>query len=244
MTQQPDLIPSFSVSRARDNGETIGDKEIIQKRTSTLKYLTLLLIGLLILLGAASLFSEEISLKQRLVHTLSQKGYHPGVVVFIVSMLPIFELRGGIPLGINFYGIPWYTAVPIAVAGNMIPVFPILLLLGPLSRLLSRISLFRKFFEWLFRRTRSRSAVVERYKAIGLMLFVAIPLPVTGAWTGSVAAFLFNIRFPNAIISILFGVLIAAVIVTTLSLLGIWGAIIAGIALMTLGILSLTRSVR
>lgn len=179
-----------------------------------------------------------------MVHSFAEKGWHPGVVVFVVSMLPVFELRGGIPLGINFYGMQWYYAVPIAIAGNMVPIFPILLLLGPLSRLLSRIPVFKRFFDWLFSRTRSKTAVVERYKAIGLMLFVAIPLPITGAWTGSIAAFIFNIKFHNAIISILFGVFIAAVIVTTLSLLGIWGAVIAGIALMTLGILSLRQSVK
>ncbi|TET19245.1 MAG: hypothetical protein E3J78_05530 [Candidatus Cloacimonadota bacterium] len=159
-------------------------------------------------------------------------------------MLPIFELRGGIPVGINLFNMPWYSVVPIAIAGNMIPVFPLLLLLRPLSKFLSRIRLFRIFFEWLFERTRSKSTIIERYKSIGLMLFVAIPLPVTGAWTGSVAAFLFNIQLQNAIVSILFGVFIAAIIVTTLSLLGIWGAIIAGIVLMTLGILSLKRSIK
>lgn len=204
----------------------------------------LLIAGLLLVLFAMPLLAGEHSLKERMVQSLAARGWHPGIVVFVVSMLPVFELRGGIPLGINFYGMEWYYAVPIAIAGNMVPVLPILLLLGPLSRLLSRIPLFRRFFEWLFSRTRSRSAVVERYKAIGLMLFVAIPLPVTGAWTGSVAAFIFNIRVRNAIISVLFGVFIAAVIVTTLSLLGIWGAIIAGAALVTLGILSLKRSVR
>lgn len=208
------------------------------------KHLIILLVALAVVLITAPLLTEELSFRERMVHSLAEKGWHPGVVVFVVSMLPIFELRGGIPIGINFYGMQWYYVVPIAISGNMIPVFPILLLLGPLSRLLSRIPVFRRFFDWLFRRTRSRSAVVERYKAIGLMLFVAIPLPVTGAWTGSIAAFIFNIRFHNAIISILFGVFIAAVIVTTLSLLGIWGAVIAGIALMVLGILSLRRSVK
>jgi uncharacterized membrane protein len=200
------------------------------------------IIFLFILLSI--LFSNEVGLRERIINSLSRKSIPPGIVVFLISMLPIFELRGGIPVGINLLHMKWYYVVPIAIIGNMIPVFPILLLLGPLSRLLSRIKIFKIFFDWLFRRTRSRSAVVERYKSIGLMLFVAIPLPVTGAWTGSIAAFLFNIKFHNSIISILFGVFIAAVIVTTLSLLGIWGAIIAGIAVITLGILSLLRSVR
>lgn len=208
------------------------------------KFFLILLTIFFVLSLFTILYCEESGLKEKIVHSLSKKGIHPGIAVLLISMLPIFELRGGIPVGINLFNISWYIVVPIAIMGNMIPVIPILLLLGPLSRLLSKIKFFRVFFDWLFKRTRSRSAVVERYKSIGLMLFVAIPLPVTGAWTGSVAAFLFNIRLHNAIISILFGVFIASVIVTTLSLLGIWGAVIAGIALMTLGILSLHRSVR
>jgi uncharacterized membrane protein len=191
-----------------------------------------------------SLLCKETGLKESILRSLSNRGIHPVIAILIVSMLPIFELRGGIPVGINLFNMPWYSVVPIAIAGNMIPVFPLLLLLRPLSKFLSRIRLFRIFFEWLFKRTRSKSTIIERYKSIGLMLFVSIPLTGTGAWTGSVAAFLFNIKLQNAIVSILFGVFIAAIIVTTLSLLGIWGAIIAGIVLMTLGILSLKRSIK
>jgi uncharacterized membrane protein len=190
------------------------------------------------------LYCKERSIKEKLLFSLSKKGIHPYLSVFIISMLPIFELRGGVPVGINLFNMKWYVAVPIAVAGNIVPVLPILLLLGPLSRLLSKIEIFKRFFEWLFKRTRSRSVIIERYKSIGLMLFVSIPLPVTGAWTGSVAAFLFNIKKLNAIMSIFLGICIAAVVVTTLSLLGIWGAIIAGIALVALGILSLRRTIR
>ncbi len=203
-----------------------------------------LLIIFFVLLLFTSLLCKETGLKESILRSLSNRGIHPVIAILIVSMLPIFELRGGIPVGINLFNMPWYSVVPIAIVGNMIPVFPILLLLRPLSKFLSRIKLFRIFFEWLFERTRSKSTIIERYKSIGLMLFVAIPLPVTGAWTGSVAAFLFNIKFQNAIVSILFGVFIAAIIVTTLSLLGVWGAIIAGIVLMTLGILSLRRSIK
>jgi len=159
-------------------------------------------------------------------------------------MLPIFELRGGIPVGINLFHLHWFVVVPIAILGNMVPVAPILVFLGPLARFLSRIKFLKVFFDWLFKHTRSKSKIVEKYKSIGLMLFVAIPLPVTGAWTGSIAAFLFNVKFHNAIISILFGVCIAAVIVTTLSMLGIWGAIIAGTVLIALAVLSMLGSIR
>lgn len=209
------------------------------------KSLVIILFTIYLLLFLLStLNGNEGGLKEQIIHSLTSKGIHPFFAVVIVSMLPVFELRGGIPIGINLFGLPWFIVVPLALLGNMIPVFPLLLFLGPFSRFLSRFKFFKVFFDWLFKHTRSRSIVVEKYKSIGLMLFVSIPLPVTGAWTGSIAAFLFDIKFHNALISIFSGVIIAAVIVTTLSLLGIWGAIIAGIALIALGIFSLLRNVR
>ena len=202
------------------------------------------IILLFALFFTSVLVANQYSLRESIVLSLRSKGIHPLLAVFIISMLPIFELRGGIPIGINLFHLNWSIVVPISILGNMVPIIPILLFLGPFSRFLSKISLFKRFFDWLFKHTKSRSAVVERYKSIGLMLFVAIPLPVTGAWTGSIAAFLFSIKFYNSLISIFFGVIIAAIIVTTLSLLGIWGAIAAAVALMMLGILSLLRSLR
>jgi membrane protein insertase Oxa1/YidC/SpoIIIJ len=85
----------------------------------------------------------------------------------------------------------------------------------------------RYLLEQLFQRTRHRSKIVEKYQELGLVIFVAIPLPVTGAWTGSLAAHLLGLNFWKSIIFIFFGVLIAGIVVTTLSLLGWWGAIIA-----------------
>ena len=177
--------------------------------------------------------------KHRVIESLEKSGM-PGVVsALLISTLPIFELRGGIPIAINYFKIEWWLAYIVCVIGNMIPVVPILLLLGGVSRGLSKFAPFKRFFNWLFERTRRRGGVVDRYKYLGLMLFVAIPLPVTGAWTGSVAAFVFGVRFARSILFIFFGVLIAGVIVTVLSLLGILGAFIAGVALMGLAAWSL-----
>ncbi len=213
-------------------------------KNSCKKFLFVLFVSFFLLSLFSALKCNDTGLKQRIVHSLANKGIHPLIAVLIISTLPVFELRGGIPFGINFFKLHWYLVFPIAILGNMIPVAPILLFLGPLSKFLSRLKFFKKFFDWLFKHTRSKSKIVRRYKSIGLMLFVAIPLPITGAWTGSVAAFLFNVKFHNAIISILFGVCISAVIVTTLSLLGIWGAVIAGAVLLSLGVLFLLKSVR
>jgi len=158
-------------------------------------------------------------------------GFSKELVVLIISALPIFELRGAIPVAINLFHFPWYYAFLLAIISNLIPVPIILLLLNAIVRCLSRVGFFDRFFRWLFAYTRKRGSIVERYERIGLALFVAIPLPVTGAWTGSLVAVIFGLKFKHAMLSIFVGVLIAGVIVTCLSLLGWVGVVIAGIGL-------------
>ncbi|MCD6521165.1 small multi-drug export protein [Candidatus Calescamantes bacterium] len=136
--------------------------------------------------------------------------------VFLVSTLPIAELRGGIPLACKL-GLPVWKGYLSAVAGNMVPVIPLLLFLEKISQVMSKTHLGKRFFTWLFERTKKRAKIVEELEALGLALFVAIPLPVTGAWTGSVAAVLFRIRLKLAIISILGGVMLAGIIVSILT---------------------------
>ncbi len=169
-------------------------------------------------------------------------GFSKELVVLIIAALPIFELRGALPVAINLFHFPWYYALPLAIIGNLLPVPVILLFLNAISKWLSKIGFFDRFLRWLFERTRKRGRVVERYERIGLALFVAIPLPVTGAWTGSLVAVLFGLKFRYAFLSIFIGVCIAGIIVTCLSLLGWIGAIIAGIVLCTLAISGLWRA--
>ena len=140
------------------------------------------------------------------------------VLAFAAS--PISELRGAIPWAILKHHFPWYYAFLLAVIGNLLPVPFILLFLNTFSRLLSKIGIFEKMLHWLFERTRQRGKIVERYGWIGLALFVAIPLPITGAWTGSLIAVLFGLKFKHAFLSIFIGILIAGVIVTCATLLG------------------------
>ena len=140
--------------------------------------------------------------------------------VIMTAALPVSELRGAIPLGLVKFGLPVFRTYVLAVIGNLIPVIPLLIFLEPVSQKLRRFKLWDRFFEWLYRRTRKRAEIVEKYEAVGLALFVAIPLPVTGAWTGSVAALLFRIKFKYAFPAIICGVLIAGVVVTTLTLGG------------------------
>ncbi|MFH1862700.1 MAG: small multi-drug export protein [bacterium] len=135
-------------------------------------------------------------------------------ITFCLAMLPITELRGSIPWAILLGDLNWKEAFLWSILGNFVPVIPVLLLLEPCAKFLRRWKLFDRFFEWLFTRTRRKGKVVERYKALGLMIFVGIPLPGTGAWTGALAAFIFGIPFPLALISILLGVILAGVLVT------------------------------
>jgi len=148
-------------------------------------------------------------------------GFSKELVVLIISALPIFELRGAIPVAITLFHFPWYYALPLAIIGNLLPVPVILLFLDAISRFLSKVGFFDRFLRWLFEHTRKRGRIIERYERIGLALFVAIPLPVTGAWTGSLAAVLFGLKFKHAMLSIFIGILIAGIIVTCLCLLGV-----------------------
>ena len=141
----------------------------------------------------------------------------PPVAVVLVAMLPIFELRGAIPAGYALGMTNPILIYVLAVAGNFLPVLPILLLVGPVERRLRRYPVMNRFFDWLFKRTVSRSAMIKRYESLGLILFVAIPAPMTGAWTGSLAAYLFKLPLRMAIPCIILGILIAGVVVSLVS---------------------------
>jgi len=169
---------------------------------------------------------------------LVAKGLSPELAVFLTSMLPIIELRGALPMAINIFHIVWPKAFLIAFIGNLVPVPFILWLLGPVVSILSKIKPLGSFFQWLFERTRRKgNKVIEKYEEIGLLAFVAIPLPGTGAWTGALIAFLFGLDFKKSSLVITIGVFIAGVIVTCLCFLGWLGALIAGIGFILLAIL-------
>ncbi len=138
-----------------------------------------------------------------------------------VAALPISELRGAIPLALVHYQMPPIVAYLLGVIGNLIPVFLLLPSLKMLFRLLSRVGVSAKILNWLFARTRRRfSGAYARWGAVALVAFVAVPLPMTGAWTGCLIAFLFGIALRQALLLIGAGVAIAGVVVT-LSTLGI-----------------------
>ena len=171
-------------------------------------------------------------------------GFSKELVVLIIATLPIFELRGALPVAINLFHFPWYYALLLAIIGNLLPVPFILLFLDTFSRLLNKVGFFKRGSDWFFEHVRKRGKIIDRYGQIGLVLFVAIPLPVTGAWTGSLAAVIFGLSFRRAFLSIFIGVFIAGVIVTCLSLLGWVGAAIAGVGLSGLAISSIWKASR
>jgi uncharacterized membrane protein len=144
----------------------------------------------------------------------------PELKTFLVAMSPIVELRGSIPLALIVYGLPVWSAYFFSVLGNLVPLVVIGSLLGPVSQFLSRkISFFKNLFEFIFSRTRKRH--IEKFRKwedFALILLVAIPLPFTGVWTGTIAAFVFGVPFKRSFPLITFGCLIAGFIVTFLTL--------------------------
>ena len=138
--------------------------------------------------------------------------------VLLCSALPIIELRGGIPLG-AVLRLAWWESFGLAIVGNMLPVPFILLFVNRVIARMSRskLKLFHKIGSWLLRKAQKSRERIEKYAFFGVCLFVAVPLPVTGAWTGSLVAATLGMRFWRALLSCFLGVLIAATLVTMIS---------------------------
>ncbi len=136
------------------------------------------------------------------------------------AALPISELRGAIPIAVGVYHFLWYYAYLFGVIGNLLPVPFILLLLNKITPLLSRVHFLDKLVQGYFTWTKRRSKSIERFGWFGLILFVATPLPITGAWTGSILAVVLGLKFKYAFPAIFLGVIIAGIIVTCATVLG------------------------
>ncbi len=133
------------------------------------------------------------------------------IVVFLISMLPIIELRGAIPVGVAL-GVNSWELFGLAVLGNMLPIPFIIFFARPIVNFFLRTKLFRPVGQWLEEKVKKNSDKVLKYEIWGLMLFVAIPLPGTGAWTGALVAALLDLRIKNAFPAIFLGVIIAGLI--------------------------------
>lgn len=138
------------------------------------------------------------------------------LTVLFTAMLPYLELRGAIPLAIAMGAPPW-EAFFIAMIGNMLPVVPLMFIMPMIAKWADRVVWIDRFFRWLIAKVGRKKHSINRYGPIGLALFVAIPLPMTGAWSGVILAFLLGIRKRYALPAIALGVLGAALIVTLIS---------------------------
>lgn len=146
-------------------------------------------------------------------------------VVFIISMIPILELRGGLIVS-KLLEVPITTAVPLCIIGNIIPIPFILLFIKQIFKWMKKIRVFRGLVEWLEAKAMGKSDNIRKYEFWGLVLFVGIPLPGTGAWTGSLIAALLDVDFKKAILAELLGIAIATVIMSVFSY-GLLGALIS-----------------
>lgn len=141
----------------------------------------------------------------------------PELVVFVVSMLPILELRGGL-IAASVLGIHWALAFPICVVGNMLPIPFLLFFLNRIFAFLKkRGGWLGRMVRWLEERADRKSSAMEKYKLFGLFLLVAIPLPGTGAWTGALVANAVDIRTRDSFWMIFFGVIGAGLIMSVVS---------------------------
>lgn len=141
-------------------------------------------------------------------------------IVLIVATLPLIELRGAIPVGVAM-GLPPAEVFVLAILGNIIPVPFILLLFGPIRKRASTWRLVGPVLRWAEERAWKRREQVEKYGFWGLVTFVGIPLPGTGAWTGSLIAVLLEMRFWGALLANALGVLVAGVLIALLASLGL-----------------------
>ena len=139
--------------------------------------------------------------------------------IFFFSMIPWFESRYVIPYAMLGLGWSWWHAFPFAIVGNVLPVPFILLFFHHVEKFLRRYRFWIKVMDWLFSKTRKRAdRKIRRYEYFGLLLFVAVPLPFTGAWTGALVAYLFDLDFSKSLFTIFVGIVIAAFVMIGLTL--------------------------
>ena len=149
-------------------------------------------------------------------------GVNAGKVIgiFFISLLPVIELRGSIPIG-YYQGLPWYTNMITSIIGNILPVPFIILFVVKVFEFMKKRNIMVNIIEKIEKRAMSRSESIANKEFLGLMLFVAIPFPGTGAWTGALIAALLQFDRKKSFVYIFIGVLIAASLVT----LGVYGVI-------------------
>lgn len=160
------------------------------------------------------------AMQEKILSFLYSFGLSPKTIILCLSTLPVTELRASIPIGILLLKQDVKLVFFYSILGNILPIAPIYFFLEPISKKLSKTVYIRRFFEWLFERAHRRKALIEKYEAFGLMLFVAIPFPGTGVWTGCLVASLLRMRFIPTFLAAALGVILAAIIVTAVTVVG------------------------
>ncbi|MBQ7264514.1 MAG: small multi-drug export protein [Firmicutes bacterium] len=143
-------------------------------------------------------------------------GVNKDLVAFFISMLPLLELRGGL-IAASILDIPYIKALLICVAGNIIPIPFILLFITKIFDILKKTKLLKPMVEKMEKKALGKKDQIEKYEFLGLLLFVGIPLPGTGAWTGSLLAALLGIKLKKSIPAVLLGICLAAFIMSIVS---------------------------
>lgn len=138
------------------------------------------------------------------------------VIVFIISMVPILELRGGL-VAAKIFGIGIFKAIAICISGNLIPIPFIIFFIKPIFNWMKKTKLLRPIVEKLEKKSMAKSSDIKKYEFWGLALFVGIPLPGTGAWTGALIASLIEMDIKKAFAAIGVGLVIATIIMSTIS---------------------------
>uniref|UniRef100_A0A5B7B3Z1 Small multi-drug export protein n=1 Tax=Davidia involucrata TaxID=16924 RepID=A0A5B7B3Z1_DAVIN len=179
--------------------------------------------------AADSIRASSFGLK--IATALRSSGWRDEAVVFALATLPVIELRGAIPVGYWLQLKPALLTV-LSVLGNMVPVPFIILYLKRFATFLAgRNRSASRFLEMLFERAKEKAGPVEEFQWLGLMLFVAVPFPGTGAWTGAIIASILDMPFWSAVSANFFGVMLAGLLVNLLVNLGLKYAIVTGIIL-------------
>lgn len=143
-------------------------------------------------------------------------GISKDVIIFIVSLMPVLELRGGL-LAASLLEVEYIRALIICVIGNVLPIPFVLLFLRFILDLFEKWSVTKKIVTWLEKKVESKREQIDKYGYWGLVIFVGIPLPGTGAWTGSLLAVMLGLSRKKSFICILLGVVMAAIIMSILS---------------------------
>lgn len=153
---------------------------------------------------------------EQVTQFLNDHGVPSVLIILIISMLPVLELRGGL-IAAAFLNIEWYIALPVCFIGTILPVPFILLFIRQIFQWLKKLKFMKRMVEKIEKSGKRKSASIKKASLWGVYIFVAVPLPGTGAWTGSLIADILDLRIRKSFPTIVLGSLTAGIIMTVLS---------------------------